>query len=354
LNVTGTGAGPLTNSVAVTSGNGGAGNTSAALLNVVPAVIAPPTISKSFGVTSILPGASATLTFTIANPNAAVAENGVAFTDTLPTGLTVAAPNGLTGSCGGGLITALAGSGSIGLSGATLAAATSCTFSVNVTSPVSGTFTNVTGNVASTNGGVGNTSLAVLLVGGEFLVGYGANLQFGDTTINMVNTGANGASLLGPGFGANVGNICVNVYGFSSDEEMIACCSCLITPDQAVNLGVNRDLTLKTLTGVVPTSVTFKLLPSLAGVNGSGASCSNSAATITTATLVSGLAAWSTTLHQSAAGAFDTTETPLVSSTLSGGELASLGGRCASIMGNGSGFGVCSSCRQGALGAAKQ
>jgi len=48
------------------------------------------------------------------------------------------------------------------------------------------------------------------------------------------------------------------------------------------------------------------------------------------------------------------TETAFSPATLSAGELASLGGRCASILGNGSGFGVCASCRAGALGASNQ
>jgi hypothetical protein len=188
-----------------------------------------------------------------------------------------------------------------------------------------------------------------------FQVRYAANLTVGESYIDITNTGANGAALLGPGFGTQTGNICVNVYAFDPGEELISCCSCFVTPDQTVNLGVNRDLTVKTLTGVVPASVTVKLLATLAGTNGSGsaAACVNSAATVATATPVTGLAAWGTTLHATpTAGVYATTETAFTPSTLSTGEQASIGGRCAAILGNGSGFGVCNSCRAGALGGA--
>jgi hypothetical protein len=188
----------------------------------------------------------------------------------------------------------------------------------------------------------------------RFQVRYAANLNIGESYINIVNTGANGAPLLGPGFGGAAGNICVNVYAFSSDEQLISCCSCLVTPNAVVNLGVNRDLTVKTLTGVVPNSVTVKLLATVAGAGGTGTSCTNSAANPIPAALAPGLAAWGTTLHATpTAGTYLTTETPFTPATLSQGEFLSIGGRCASILGNGSGFGICSSCRTGALGGSK-
>jgi len=113
-----------------------------------------------------------------------------------------------------------------------------------------------------------------------YQVRYAANLNIGESYINIVNTGAQGAALLGPGLGPQPGNICVNVYAFDPGEEMVSCCSCYVTPDQVVNLGVNRDLTSKTLTGVIPSSVTIKLLATRAGGDGTGAasSCINSAA----------------------------------------------------------------------------
>jgi hypothetical protein len=191
-------------------------------------------------------------------------------------------------------------------------------------------------------------------VDGPFQVRYAANTTFGESYVNITNSGANGAPLLGPGFGGAVGNICVNVYAFSPDEQMISCCSCLVTPNGLVNLGVNRDLTSKTLTGVIPTSVVVKILATLAGAGGTGTSCTNSAATVTTAAIVPGMLAWGTTNHQTPAGAYTVTETPFAPATLSAGELASLGGRCASILGNGSGFGICRSCQAGALGGLKK
>ena len=50
-------------------------------------------------------------------------------------------------------------------------------------------------------------------------VGYAANLNIGESYIDITNTGANGAPLLGPGFGAASGNICVNVYSFDPGER---------------------------------------------------------------------------------------------------------------------------------------
>jgi len=183
-----------------------------------------------------------------------------------------------------------------------------------------------------------------------YQVHYASNLTAGDSVINITNTGANGASLFGPGFGPQVGNICVNVYALDPGEELVSCCSCLVTPDGLKSLSVVNDLINNTETAVKPTSVVIKLISTLAGTNGSSTSCSNSAATVGTATLATGLAAWGTTLHAAPSGGFSVTETAFTPATLSAGELASLANRCEGIIGNGSGAGVCNSCRTGGLG----
>ncbi len=190
-----------------------------------------------------------------------------------------------------------------------------------------------------------------------FMSRYSANTD-PESYIYITNTGAYGAPLLGPGYGAAAGNICINVYAFDPAEELVSCCSCLATPDQTVNISVNADLLSNTLTGVIPTSVTVKLLSTLAGGDGTGSSCTNSAASVTTANLAPGsMAAWGTTLHVVSSGedytTYATTETAFTPATLGSGELASIGNRCANILGNGSGSGICNVCRTTSFGATK-
>jgi uncharacterized repeat protein (TIGR01451 family) len=161
VNVTGTSAGTKSNSVAVSSTQG-AGNNSLATL----VVIAPPVIAKSFGAANVPLSGATSLSFTIQNPNTTAALSGVAFTDSFPPGLVVSTPSGLTGTCGAGTVIASAGSGAISLSGGTIAASGSCTFSLNVTGTVAGAKNNTTGNVSSTEGGTGGTASASFTVVG--------------------------------------------------------------------------------------------------------------------------------------------------------------------------------------------
>jgi hypothetical protein len=184
-----------------------------------------------------------------------------------------------------------------------------------------------------------------------FQVRYASNLTAGDSVVNITNTGANGASLYGPGFGGAVGNLCVNVYALDPGEELVSCCSCLVTPDGLASISVINSLISNTATAVRPTSVVIKLVSSLAGGDGTGTTCHNSAAgPITPAT---GMAAWGTTIHASPTGSYSVTETAFTPSTLSAGELASLTNRCRNIIGNSSGAGICASCNTGGLGAAR-
>ena len=160
VNVTGTAAGMLNNSVTASSTTTGLGNTANADLTVVgPAVLA-----KSFGAASVPLNGSTSLSFTIQNNNATSGLTGVGFTDALPSGLVISTPNGLAGTCGGGTITGAQATGTVSLTGATLAASGSCNFTVNVTGIAAGQENNTTGNVGSVEGGTGGTASANLTV----------------------------------------------------------------------------------------------------------------------------------------------------------------------------------------------
>jgi hypothetical protein len=120
-------------------------------------------LTKAFGSPGILLNGSTSLSFTAQNLSNATTLHNVSFTDDLPSGLVVSTPNGLAGTCGGGTIAAVAGSGTVSLSGATLAPLASCTFSVNVRGTTTGTKDNVTGPITSTESG-GGTATASLQV----------------------------------------------------------------------------------------------------------------------------------------------------------------------------------------------
>ena len=202
--------------------------------------------------------------------------------------------------------------------------------------------------------------------GSLYQVKYATNLSIGDSYFDIQNTAANGDPPLGPGVisGANsvTGNLCANVYTIDPNEELISCCSYLITPGQTVSLTALTDLAgaSNTATGSAPSSISVKLLASLAGTGGTGNNCANSAAlvaiTSTTFPLAAGgLAAWGTTLHQSpGSGPFVTTETPFTPATLSTAELTSLTGRCAALVGNLNGPNQCTNSAAIVVGASKK
>jgi arabinogalactan endo-1,4-beta-galactosidase len=146
--------------------NAACGGGSSGSGNPPPPAKLPPTIAKVFGAASVQLNGTTSLTFNLANPNAAISLSGIGFTDAFPSGLTLSSPNGLTGGCGGGTITAVASSSSVSLSGATLAGGASCSFAVNVTGTTSATQNNTTSAVTSIEAGNGGAASASLIVAG--------------------------------------------------------------------------------------------------------------------------------------------------------------------------------------------
>ena len=93
------------------------------------------------------------LTYTLTNPNPSAALSAVGFTDTLPAGLAIDNPSGQNGNCGSaGTITAVPGSQTISLSGGSLKAGSTCSFSVSITASQAGTFPDTPGAPSSSAG----------------------------------------------------------------------------------------------------------------------------------------------------------------------------------------------------------
>jgi uncharacterized repeat protein (TIGR01451 family) len=161
---------PYTNTIgagALTTNNGGA-NAVAATANLNVAVL-PPTISKAFATSPVGINVSTRLTFTIGNPNAALAIAGLSFNDTFPNSpgamVVASAPNVLVNGCGAGFtFNPVAGSGSITFSGGTVAIGASCQVSVDVVANTAGTYNNTSSAVSSTNAGSGGVATASLRV----------------------------------------------------------------------------------------------------------------------------------------------------------------------------------------------
>ena len=174
-----------------------------------------------------------------------------------------------------------------------------------------------------------------------FQVRYASNLNIGDSVINISNAGTQNA-------GGALTNICANVYAFSPDEQLISCCSCTVTPNALVSLSAVSDLISNTLTPAQPTSIVVKLIAT------GGTTCN--ASNVPVENLAAGMEAWGTTIHAAPTSpvTYSVTETGFKEKGLSAAELARVTSFCGFIQSNGSGFGICRSCRLGGLGASKQ
>ncbi|HTW83248.1 MAG TPA: hypothetical protein VMD91_04150 [Candidatus Sulfotelmatobacter sp.] len=209
VSVTGTTASTYTNTIPAASladtQSVSNGNAASANLTVTPAALS---IAKAFAPASIASGGTSTLTITIPNTAAgAVALSGMALTDTLPTGVTIAsAPNAAT-TCGAGTVTAVAGSGSVALSGGAVAANASCTISVSVTGTVANTYTNTiaaasltdTQSVSNGNAATANLTItpAALSIAKAFAPASIASGGISTLTITIPNTASGAVALSG-------------------------------------------------------------------------------------------------------------------------------------------------------------
>ncbi len=118
-----------------------------------------PILTRSFSPGGILSGGdttvfgeSSTLTFTIVNATGNSAASGLGFTDTLPSGITIAAAS--SSQCGGTVSTS--GSQLVFSGGSLAAGPTSCTVTATVTSTAAGSYANKTADITALKGGLQN------------------------------------------------------------------------------------------------------------------------------------------------------------------------------------------------------
>ena len=154
----------------------------------------------------------------------------------------------------------------------------------------------------------------------------------------------------------------VAVYVYAPDEELAACCTCLVSPNSlhafADSFGTGNLLSASPLSAAAAlanirqtNSMVIKLLATLpAGVGGAATSsltCQNPA---TPGALASGMIAWGTHSHPTNTTQAAITETPFAPATLSPGELGKLTGECRALQTTASGT-QCPGCIVGGLAA---
>jgi hypothetical protein len=188
-------------------------------------------------------------------------------------------------------------------------------------------------------------------------IGYAANLNIGDSVVNISNDGIQGGFYNNNTTGLGAGNICANVFVFDPSEEMVSCCACLVTPNALVSLSAKNDLINDVLTPAIPTSIVIKLVATFPTTATGGAKtvCNP---TITLPTVFPfGLLAWGTTLEPSAtSGTYGPVNVPFISELLplASTEPGDLFTVCSFVQQEGTGFGVCNSCALGALSGTKK
>jgi hypothetical protein len=177
---------------------------------------------------------------------------------------------------------------------------------------------------------------SLALAQGTYYVDYFANNPgpvpgSPDQVIRIINVGTLGTPLTSP-----TGDICANIFVFNNEQEMIACCTERITPNELDSASVGTQLTFNPLTSVVPPAGVIKI--TLTAPPAGGCNPTDSTQTPNAALGV----VFGTHLQAEPSGTF-VTETEKVASTLSAGEESFLQTACSFTLFLGSGKGTCTS-----------
>ncbi len=163
FSVVATGGGTVNNVATIDPDGTGPGT--AITVSAVNSGLNGPSVAKTFTPSTMGAGAKSVLTVTLTNANAA-AITGATVTDNLPSGMVIANPANASTSCLAGAVSATPAGTTLTLTGATVPASGSCTFSVDVTVAAAGTYINTipAGAVSSSNAGVSTAGSQTLTV----------------------------------------------------------------------------------------------------------------------------------------------------------------------------------------------
>lgn len=198
-----------------------------------------------------------------------------------------------------------------------------------------------------------------LLADTHYYIGYYGNANtagFPDGQLNIVNPGSTGGYSKTDGL-TPIGDLCANIYVFTSDQEMVECCSCFVSPNGMLQLSLDTNLTANPLANpaIVPLPVAgaVKLVSSNPFPSDSCTETLSSGGGSTTLDVAAttygpngSLRAAITHVRETVGGTsplFTVTETSLTQANLSadGTELYKLQAQCYALQNIGSGKGRC-------------
>lgn len=210
VDVTSTTPGNLINTIpagalASTSDGGTITNTTPASATLHVNVVRSPTLSKSFSPTTMLVGQTSQLAIRIRNTDLTTALTQTSLTDQLPANVVLADPvSPALSNCGSSAsLTANSGGSSVTLSNATIPANSTCTIRVNVTSIVSGVYTNtipaeaIQNQQGLTNGSPASADLNVQDIGLSKVFSPASFQAGGTTTLTITLRNPTGSAYTG-------------------------------------------------------------------------------------------------------------------------------------------------------------
>jgi hypothetical protein len=194
-----------------------------------------------------------------------------------------------------------------------------------------------TSNAPATSPDVFRVNYFVGLNAGASL-GGGGTITSPEEYIDIVNPGTNGASGI---TSSAVGDVCALIYVVDTAEELQECCGCVVTPDQLIELHVQRDLLSNPNNPRVVHNGAIKIISS-APASGTSDKCNPGAPNPTPE-----LREWITHVRNiPAVGAglatVGVTEVEFSFADLSTGEESFLASACSQIQNGSTGSGVCS------------